>query len=670
MPTTSPSSVTGPSPDDASRGGGVPRSLGVPAVAGIFLGTVYAATLAPSITLWDSGEFNAAVASLGIPHPPGTPLYVLIGRVWTGAVAFLPGPLAMNLLSAAATAVACGLLAGLMARWTGSRLAGIAAGVSSGTMLAVWQNATETEVYAVSLLLAVLMIRTGEAAGRLGSARHRVLLAFLMALAVPLQISALVAAPAAIALAAGWAGGHPLATDRLVTSGGAFLVVAGAGLASPLLAAVGVAALAAAAVRWPAVRGEGAAVLAVIALGLSATLVLMVRAAHDPLVNQGNPATWGAFLDVIARRQYDVPGLWPRRAPLWAQLVNLVQYADWQVASGLDDGVAASWRRTPLSAAALVAVVAGARRLRAAAAGPYRGAALLLLSASLGVVAVLNLRAGPSISDAVLPAGATHEPRERDYFFALAFAVAGAWYGAGAATLAGRLVTPAGPRLAAGAALAAAALPMALNWRAADRSRPAIARLAPAYGEALLASAPREAVLLMAGDNDSYPVWHRQAALNERRDVVPVTVPLLGARWYRDELRRRHGLLDASLVNTWAGEDATVRGVVAAAAGQGRPVAVSLAWPASFRNRMAPDWTMRGLLLVPTPGRTGIDEEATRRIADLLVRRLPPGSADGRDPALAWVARQARCPERMSARPSAPLGAPVESLLASICNLR
>jgi uncharacterized membrane protein len=124
-------------------------------VVGVALLVVYGATLAPGITLWDAGEFNAAIGSLGIPHPPGTPLYILMARTWATTFSFLPQAVAVNLLSAVATAIACALLGGLLTRWTADRLAGIAAGISAGTMLAVWQNATETEIYALSMLLAV-----------------------------------------------------------------------------------------------------------------------------------------------------------------------------------------------------------------------------------------------------------------------------------------------------------------------------------------------------------------------------------------------------------------------------------------------------------------------------------------------------------------------------------
>ena len=113
-------------------------------------------TLAPDVTLWDSGEFLAAIHSLGIPHPPGTPLYVLIGRVWSMMFASVFGfARAINLLSAVCTAFGCGILTSLFAKWTDDGFAATAAGLTAGLMSTVWLNATETEVYAVSLLLSI-----------------------------------------------------------------------------------------------------------------------------------------------------------------------------------------------------------------------------------------------------------------------------------------------------------------------------------------------------------------------------------------------------------------------------------------------------------------------------------------------------------------------------------
>ena len=613
------------------------------------LTTVYAATLAPDVTLWDAGEFNAAIGSLGIPHPPGTPLYIVLGNVWARGLGFLPQALAVNLLSAVATAIGCGLLGGLLARWSGSRLAGIAGGLSAGTMLAVWQNATETEVYAVSMLLAILMVVVGEAAGRRDSARLRVLLAYLMALAVVFQISALVAAPSAILLASMGPERARPDSRRIAALGGVFALVVAFSLAKPWLAAFGLVAL-----LWPAIsrrddsvrRIEVAGYALLIMIGLSATLFMLVRAAHDPYVNQGNPSTLATMMDVVWRNQYPLPGLWPRRAPVWIQLLNLVQYADWQLASGVDKNVAASWWRTPFSIGALLLAVVGARWHRSISPRGAMATGLLIAMSSLGVVAMLNMPAGPSILDSILPPGSAHEPRERDYFFALAFAATGTWVGAGAVVVAKRWLSGRSPRLVAATSLGIAGLPVILNWRAADRRPDGM--LATTFGEVLLASAPPNAVLLVAGDNDSYTVWYRQAVLGQRRDVTPVTVPLLAADWYRGELSRRHDLIEPAQVSSWRGEEATLRDLAANARRQGRPLAAAVSFPRDRRLRLAPGWTLGGMVFTAVPDSLGdgdrIDAGATGVIANLVETRLPDRSGGARDPALTYVARLLRCP--------------------------
>jgi NADH:ubiquinone oxidoreductase subunit K len=49
----------------------------------IFFTAVYGLTLCPAVFWWDSGELIANVAMLGIPHRPGFPIYVLLGKLFS-----------------------------------------------------------------------------------------------------------------------------------------------------------------------------------------------------------------------------------------------------------------------------------------------------------------------------------------------------------------------------------------------------------------------------------------------------------------------------------------------------------------------------------------------------------------------------------------------------------
>src|ERR1044071_1245568 len=70
---------------------------------------LYSFTLAPTVTLVDSGELIVAAHSLGVAHPPGFPLYLILAHLASlvpiGSVAQR-----VNFASAVFAALACGLL--------------------------------------------------------------------------------------------------------------------------------------------------------------------------------------------------------------------------------------------------------------------------------------------------------------------------------------------------------------------------------------------------------------------------------------------------------------------------------------------------------------------------------------------------------------------------------
>lgn len=140
--------------------------IGIPLLASVASFFVYAMTSAPGLGLVDSGELTAASATLGIAHPTGYPLYVILGRIWLMVLTIDPAR-SMVLFSCASAAAVVGIMAGTMTRWVESRFwrddansAILSALGAFGIALTpvVWGSIIYAEVYPLTFLLAAIIV--------------------------------------------------------------------------------------------------------------------------------------------------------------------------------------------------------------------------------------------------------------------------------------------------------------------------------------------------------------------------------------------------------------------------------------------------------------------------------------------------------------------------------
>ena len=184
--------------------------------------TVYVMTAEPGGSFWDCGEFVSSCFKLQIPHPPGAPLFVLLGRIFI--IAFGDDPMtaarAVNIMSALASGFTI-----LFLFWTITHFARRIAGVKiSDTLTAsqvwtimgagavgalaytfsdsFWYSAVEGEVYALSSFFTAIVfwsILKWEAhADEPGADRWIVFIFFLMGLSIGVHLLNLLTIPAIV----------------------------------------------------------------------------------------------------------------------------------------------------------------------------------------------------------------------------------------------------------------------------------------------------------------------------------------------------------------------------------------------------------------------------------------------------------------------------------------
>ena len=119
---------------------------------------VYIKTLCPTVYEGDSGEILAAVASLGIAHPTGFPLYILLSRLFAIIIPFKDIAYSVNLLSAFFASLSAGVI------YLGLRTLAINRPVSFGAALSfafsatLWSHATAARVYTLAGFFIALLL--------------------------------------------------------------------------------------------------------------------------------------------------------------------------------------------------------------------------------------------------------------------------------------------------------------------------------------------------------------------------------------------------------------------------------------------------------------------------------------------------------------------------------
>ncbi len=131
--------------------------LGLYGSMGLFF-VLYVLTLAPGLLPADNGEFQLVGATLGVAHPPGFPLYTLLGKLSTWLPLAATAAYKINLLSALTSAITLGLVYLTVYRLTERYLAAVTAVVALGTATTFWAQATTANIRSLTALFAVLAI--------------------------------------------------------------------------------------------------------------------------------------------------------------------------------------------------------------------------------------------------------------------------------------------------------------------------------------------------------------------------------------------------------------------------------------------------------------------------------------------------------------------------------
>lgn len=337
---------------------------------------IYWLTKAPTLSFWDCGEFIAASYIMGVPHPPGYPMYIILGRL-ISMLAISPDiAVRVNMLSVfgatASVFAAYWLILRIAVGWgkdvpgglkrIGAGIGAFAGSIIMGFSYTFWSSAVEAEVYTLSMFLMLLVnyltFRWAHDTGRQGRDRSILLISYLMWLSLGIHMTTFILMiPVAVYMAyidyreSGfrrwpiWAVmalfvlyAMPLQVEipRLLGIDltryelESFIALFAAALIiTSLVALIKNTGKSKSARVWTL----AAATMVFAAIGYSTAVYIPIRAAQNPGINENDPSNWSRYKGFLERKQYGqesmIRRMFKRRGSWATQLMSDPRFGLW-----------------------------------------------------------------------------------------------------------------------------------------------------------------------------------------------------------------------------------------------------------------------------------------------------------------------------------------------------
>jgi len=307
---------------------------------------VYFDTMAPSVSYWDCGEFIAVSYTLGVPHPPGSPLFLLLGRIASMLPISQDIAFRVNILSPLVSAFAVLFLyliiVQLVNHWRGrvksttDALIVFGGGFIGSLTFAFtdshWFNAVEAEVYAFSTFFTAIVVWLilvwSEKADLKGNERYILIIAYMIGLATGLHLLNLLTIPfvaliiyfrkydfewSSFGILVALTGvvffvihnviikGMPKIADAIgVTFTGILILAVFVGMVWAIL-------------NQKQLISVVLTSMVLVLIGYSTYALIFIRSNQNPNIDENDPETVEAFISYLEREQYGDVGMFPRR---------------------------------------------------------------------------------------------------------------------------------------------------------------------------------------------------------------------------------------------------------------------------------------------------------------------------------------------------------------------